>query len=350
MMMAHRKIKSAMALFPIIIGFTINFSYSQVDTLNLACCRETELTYMNGEIQLAGVLLSPTETGEYPAAVILHGSGDSDRSNYWARLVAETFVSKGVAVLLTDKRGNGESAGDWRISSFEDLAKDGLAGIDALRQVRDIRKDRLGFIGLSQGGIFAPLAASMGDIQFVVNLVGSALPMKPTLFHELEQTYRQHGLGDADIAYLQRMTTLSFDYLETGEGFEDYLAHRDAVTKRYGAQATASWPSSADDSYWIFWGAIHDFDPMPYWRQVVDERGIPAFVGYGELDEADNIPVKAGTERFKNAISGEKLTIRVYEGTGHSLMDEELRRNGQFRLVDELIRDLDSWVEANIRR
>lgn len=346
----YRTLLTASVSFLFTFGCMALSQYSQTTPQILTCCTETELTYSNGTVQLAGVLLSPTETGEYPAAVILHGSGDSDRSNGWARLVAETFVSRGVAVLLTDKRGNGESTGDWRISSFEDLSKDGLAGIDALRQIKGIRKDRLGFIGLSQGGIFAPLAASMGDIQFVVNLVGSGLPMKPTLFHELEQTYRQHGFGDADIAFLQRLTTLSFDYLETGEGFEDYLAHRDAVTKRYGAEATASWPTSVDDSYWIFWGAIHDFDPMPYWRQVVNERRIPAFVGYGELDEADNIPVKASTERFKNAISGEKFTIRVYEETGHSLMDEELRRNGQFQLVDELIRDLDSWIEINIRR
>jgi len=99
-----------MALFPIIIG---NLSYSQVDTQNLACCRETELTYMNGEIRLAGVLLSPIEAGEYPAAVILQGSGNSDRSNAWTRAVAEIFVSNGVAVLLTDKRGSGQSRQRW---------------------------------------------------------------------------------------------------------------------------------------------------------------------------------------------------------------------------------------------
>ena len=346
----YRILLAALASFLFTFGWVASSKYSQATPQNLTCCTETELTYSNGGVQLAGVLLSPTEPGEYPAAVILHGSGNSDRSNGWARLVAETFVTKGVSVLLTDKRGNGKSAGDWRLSSFEDYAKDGLAGIDALRQLNGIRKDRMGFIGLSQGGIFAPLAASMGDIQFVVNFVGSALPMKPTLFHELEQTYRNFGLGDEDVAYLQRLTALSFGYLETGEGFDAYLAHREAVTERFGPEATASWPATADDSYWVFWGAVHDFDPMPYWRQVVDERGIPAFVALGELDEADNVPVKASTERFRNAISGDNFTIRVYEGTGHSLMDEDLRANGQFQLVDPLIRDLDSWIEANIRR
>jgi len=350
MMMAHRKITSAMALFPIIIGFTTNLSYSQVDTQNLACCRETELTYMNGEIRLAGVLLSPIEAGEYPAAVILQGSGNSDRSNAWTRAVAEIFVSNGVAVLLTDKRGSGQSRGDWRTSSFDDLAKDGLAGIAALREVKGIRENQLGFIGLSQGGHVAPLAASMGNVQFVVNFVGGAVPMKSMLFHELEQTYRQHGMDNADVEYLQRMTTLSFAYIETGDGFEDYLAYRDTVTERYGAMATESWPTSVDDPYWKFWKLIYDFDPIPYWREVVDVRNIPTFVAYGELDENDNVPVMASVQRFENELSGAALTLRVYPETGHSLMDEALMSKHQYKFVEGLLHDLDIWIDTNITR
>ncbi|MFQ6004141.1 MAG: hypothetical protein ACE5OQ_01445 [Woeseia sp.] len=76
------------------------------------------------------------------------------------------------------------------LSSFEDLARDGLAGIAALEEIDGIRADMLGFVGLSQGGHIAPLTASMGDVQFVIDMVGGALPMKDMLFHELEQTYQ----------------------------------------------------------------------------------------------------------------------------------------------------------------
>ncbi len=348
--MSHRKIASAMVLFPLAVGLVMNSSYSQADALVLTCCTEKEITYMNGEIQLAGVLLSPTEVGEYPAAVLLQGSGTSDRSNGWARLIAETFASKGVAVLLTDKRGSGLSQGDWRTSSFDDLAKDGLAGISALREIEGIREDQLGFIGLSQGGHIAPLAAAMGDVQFVIDFVGSALPMKATLFHELEQTYKQIGMNDTTIEYLQELTSLSFAYIETGDGFEDYLAYRGKVTKRYSARMTDSWPTTVDDSYWIFWKLIYDFDPIPYWRKVVDVRNIPAFVAYGELDEADNVPVRASVQRFKDELGGATLTVRVYPDTGHSLMEEALMSEGQYKLVDGLLHDLDIWIDTNIMR
>jgi pimeloyl-ACP methyl ester carboxylesterase len=350
MMMSYRKIALVTTLIPFVFGSIGNSSYGQAGDLELACCTETELTYMNGEIRLAGVLLTPIESGEYPAAVLLHGSGTSDRSNGWARSIAETLVSKGVAVLLTDKRGSGQSQGNWRTSSFEDLAKDGLAGIVALRGIEGIRKDRLGFIGLSQGGHIAPLAAVMGEVQFVINFVGGTLPMKAMLFHELEQTYKQLGIDDTDVDYLQQMTALSFAYIETGEGFDDYLAYRDTVTERYGAMATDSWPTTTDDDYWTFWRLIYDFDPMPYWREVVDLEKTPAFVAYGELDEADNVPVSASVRRFEEELDGATLTVRVYPDTGHSLMDEDLMNEHRYQLVDGLLHDLDVWIDANILR
>ncbi len=348
--MLRKNKTSIILLVPLIVAFVPNSAYSAEDAAQFSCCAETELAYRNGEVELAGVLLSPIEEGEYPAAVILQGAGTSDRSNGWARLVAETLVSKGVAVLLTDKRGSGQSGGNWRTASFADLAKDGLAGIEALRGIDGIRKTRLGFIGLSQGGHVAPLAASMGDVQFVIDMVGGALPMKEMLFHELEQTYRQIGLNDAQIKDLQKMTTASFAYIETGQGFDDYLARRDQIETRFGAEFTESWPATPDDDYWVFWGLIHTFDPMPYWREIVDVRGIPSFIAYGELDEFDNVPVIASVKRLANELSGEKLTVRVYPNTGHSLMDEALMKEHTHTLVDGLLQDLDEWIERYVMR
>jgi alpha-beta hydrolase superfamily lysophospholipase len=114
----------------------MNAANGQDQRLN--CCTETEMRYQNGDVGLAGVLLmpleeGPLEEGKYPAAILLQGSGTSDRSNAWARSIAETLASQGVAVLLTDKRGSGQSQGNWRTSSFEDLAEDGLAGITYAR-------------------------------------------------------------------------------------------------------------------------------------------------------------------------------------------------------------------------
>jgi len=330
------------------VSFDTSIALAQGQKWPLGCCKETELTYKNGDVELSAVLLMPTESGEFPAAVLIQGSGTSDRNNHWARLVAELIVSNGVAVLLTDKRGSGLSQGNWQTSSFDDLAKDSLAGIDALKLMDGLRKDRLGLIGLSQGGRVAPLAATLGEIDFVINMVGAAVPMKDQLYHELEQTYRQLGLDKESIDFLQRMTTLSFDYVETGDGFDEYLSHRRKVEERFGSAATASWPSTTDDDYWTFWRLNHDFDPIPYWREIVDERRIPAFIAYGELDEKNNVPVQASVKRLKAELVGGTLTLRVYRNTGHSLMDEDLRKSGRNVFVRQLRQDLEVWIRKNL--
>lgn len=326
------------------------FAPSGVISGESKCCSEKEMAYANGEVSLAGVLLTPKSGGPFPAVVLLQGSGTSDRSNGWARLIAETFVEDGVAVLLTDKRGSGKSGGDWRVSDFEDLAWDALAGVKALRGLKEISPDMIGFIGLSEGGHVAPLAASLGDVQFVINFVGAALPMKGTLIHELEQTYRQFGADEPTIEFLQGMTYASFRYIETSEGWEDYLAVRGAIEANIGAMAVETWPDTEDNWYWAFWRDIHDFDPIPYWKTVTEKKGIPSFVAYGELDEFDNIPVAASVARFQENITSENLTVKVYAGTGHSLMDEEKRKNMEFQLVQPLLDDLETWIRRNIQK
>ena len=328
----------------------VSFNSNPITAEEIECCTEKEMTYANGEVSLAGVLLMPTSGGPFPAAVILQGSGTSDRSNGWARLVAETFVEKGVAVLLTDKRGSGKSGGDWRISDFEVLALDSLAGVAALRGLPEIRPDMIGLIGLSEGGHVAPLAASLGDVQFVIDFVGAALPMKETLIHELEQTYRQHGIEGEPLEFIQGMTYLSFQYIETGEGWQAYLERRAQIEQMAGPEAVASWPMEQDNWYWNYWRDTYDFDPIPYWKTAVEEKGIPAFVAYGELDEFDNIPVAASVVRFQENITSGNLTVKVYAGTGHSLMDEEKRKVNDFQLVKPLLEDIKVWIEKYISR
>ncbi len=335
----------------LVIGFGMTSAvWSQMGSHTPAyeCCNEEELIYNSGGVLLAGVLLTPRADGPFPGAVIIQGSGDSDRTNLWSRIIAEEFVTNGLAVLLTDKRGSGRSGGDWRLSSFQDLADDSLAGVTTLKAHPAVGNSPVGLIGLSQGGRIAPLAASTGDVAFVVSLSSGSEVADVTLFHELEQTYRQYGLGAEDIAFLQELTALSFTYLETGEGWAAYLAKRAEIEARFGGTAVASWPTQPDDDYWVFWGHIHDFDPMPYWMETIAERGIPGFVVMGQLDEFDNVPVARSVERFETLLGDELLSVNVYPETGHSLFDEVRRSEGELQLVDGLRSDLRDWIDEHV--
>ena len=48
-----------------------------------------EVSFHNGDLQLAGMLIVPEREGPFPVAVIIHGSGTSRRDNKWYLSVAQ---------------------------------------------------------------------------------------------------------------------------------------------------------------------------------------------------------------------------------------------------------------------
>src|SRR5262249_20304684 len=73
------------------------------------------------------------------------------------------FVSRGIAVLAYDKRGNGQSTGRYpgslaSESTIGTLAGDAVAAARFLAAQRSIDRSRVGLYGLSQGGWIIPQA------------------------------------------------------------------------------------------------------------------------------------------------------------------------------------------------
>jgi pimeloyl-ACP methyl ester carboxylesterase len=119
--------------------------------------------------KLAGTLLMPKAAGPVPLAVIIPGSGPTDRNgnsplipgaNNSLKLLAEGLAAHGIASLRYDKRGVGASAAsnikeaDLR---FSNSADDAAAWVDRLRQ--DPRFSTITIIGHSEGSLVGMLAA-----------------------------------------------------------------------------------------------------------------------------------------------------------------------------------------------
>ena len=138
---------------------------------------QEEVSFQNGDVSLRGTLSTPATKGLHPALVLIHGSGPARRpGGFWIPF----FARHGIAVLVFDKRGAGESTGDWRKSTYQDLAADALAAVQLLKRQKGIDPKQIGLWGNSEGGWVAPLAASQStDIAFLIVRSGSALPTSP---------------------------------------------------------------------------------------------------------------------------------------------------------------------------
>ena len=156
--------------------------------------RAEEVSYENRTegVKLAGTLTLPKAGGPFPAAVLITGSGQQDRNEEIAGhkpflVIADYLTRRGIAVLRVDDRGVGGSTAGLSGATSADFATDVRAGIDFLKNRRDINPNSIGLIGHSEGGIIAPMVAAQSpDVAFVVMLAGTGFTGDQVIERQLQ--------------------------------------------------------------------------------------------------------------------------------------------------------------------
>ncbi len=147
--------------------------------------REERVHYLNpsGRIRLGATLTIPAGRGPFPAAILIAGSGpldrDEDVNGHLVFLVLSDYLTRhGFAVLRADKRGVGESTGDFSEALTTDFASDVEAGVSYLKTRKDVDAHKIGLIGHSEGALIAPMVAAKrsGDVAFLVLMAGPGVP------------------------------------------------------------------------------------------------------------------------------------------------------------------------------
>ena len=141
------------------------------------------------------VLLPATGAAPYPVALLIAGSGPTDRDgnslglpgrNDSLKLLAEALAARGIASVRYDKRGVGESApaatseADLR---FEHFIEDAAGWIRLLRD--DPRFSTVTVIGHSEGSLIGMVAARQAEADAFVSAAGAGRPAADVLRDQL---------------------------------------------------------------------------------------------------------------------------------------------------------------------
>lgn len=191
---------------------------------------EEEVTFHNAAITLAGTLTLPESGAPHPAVVMITGSGPQNRDEELFgfkpfHMIADHLTRNGVAVLRYDDRGVGGSTGSVSEATTEDFARDVLAAVDFLKNRSDIDPERIGLIGHSEGGIVAPLAASMSDeVAFMVLVAGTAVSGAEILMEQGALIMRANGATEADIDRQIAFQKRTFEAIRSGDGWDELAA------------------------------------------------------------------------------------------------------------------------------
>lgn len=170
--------------------------------------REENVAYddASAKVKLAGTLTLPQGAGPFPAVVLIAGSGPNTRNEpifgHQIFLVLADYLTRhGIAVLRFDKRGTGESGGDYASATSADFANDVEASMAYLRGRKEIDARHIGLVGHSEGGLIAPMVAARDrDTAFIVLMAGPGVSGADVLLKQGDLLARAGGAAETDIA------------------------------------------------------------------------------------------------------------------------------------------------------
>ena len=226
---------------------------------------------MNGE--LPGTLTVPRGEGPFPAVVLIHGSGASDRDESVGRVkpfrdLAEGLAEKGVAVYRFDKRTyvyGPEMASDPKVTLESESIEDAVNAVQLLGRQDRIDPGRIYVLGHSLGGNAVPAIARGLERQPVkargfIMMAASPRPLDVLMREQYDFLY---SLMPEITPELQAQKDALFSDLDRLKD-PDALGEEDQVAGAYSA-------------YWK-WLAAYDI------LQAAEEITLPCLLLQGEED------------------------------------------------------------------
>jgi uncharacterized protein len=157
---------------------------------------------------LYGSLLIPANSPPVPMALLIAGSGPTDRDgntplipgkNHALKLLAQALANHGVASLRYDKRGIAASVAAGRDESrlrFDNYIDDTTSWGEKLR--KDQRFSSLVVIGHSEGSLIGAVAAQRIPADGFVSLEGAGRPAPDMILSQLRPKLSQGALTDVE--------------------------------------------------------------------------------------------------------------------------------------------------------
>jgi uncharacterized protein len=252
-------------------------------------------------------------------------------------------------VLGYDKRGVGQSTGDWNTASYAELAGDVAAAFDYLKSRRDIDAAHVGLLGVSQAGwIMQMAAARMPDLGFLISVSGAAVSPAETTLDQTQNELTANGMKPPMVAAIVGLMKLQYAFARTGQGWDDYLAARQKLAAQMGPPPD-SFPGTPDHPYWQTIKRSYFYEPGPFIRQL----RLPVLAIFGELD--NNIVAeknKTAWETALNAGGNRDYTLVILPKANHLQFEAVSGSNAEMpslkRIVPAYFSTVASWLAKRL--
>lgn len=314
-------------------------------------------------ISLAGTLTLPEKEGNFPALVLISGSGPQNRDEELMGhkpflILADHLTKKGIAVLRFDDRGTAESKGNFNTATSLDFTKDVESAIKYLQTRKEINKDKIGLIGHSEGGMIAPMVtAENKDVNFIILLAGTGLRGDKLLLMQQELIGIASGIRDTDMKKTIDINKCAFDIIIKSDNTDSIKSD----LRSYYKQAIKDDPESVKrtgisegeyielvinqlTSPWMIYFIKHD--PA----LVLENVKCPVLAINGGKDT--QVPAKENLEAIKKALEkggNKNITIKELAKLNHLFQECETGLVSEYSTIEQTfspvaLKEISDWI------
>ncbi len=294
--------------------------------------RTEEITFSSHKATLQGTIWLPPGKGPFPA-IALVPAGPLGRTA--PATFTNFFLSQGFAVFAYDRRPGQ--------ASFEILAADAVAAVDALRRRPEVDSRLVGLWGHSQGGWLALLAAAASsNVAFVINHSGMLVPAWQQESYRIAAEAAADGTDSEVIQDAVRFHARMMRVAQTGKGWPD-------VEKALAIKPAPPWhalvykPSSLSELQ-RFWRDDFSFDPRPFAARVRQ----PVLALFGGLDRST--PIESAAYLAHALKPTGNLTVEFFPTANHAFLDAVTGGNAEIpglkQFAPGMFASMSRWLTA----
>ena len=329
-----------------------------------------DVTFKNekGVITLAGTLTLPKKEGNYPAVILVSGSGAQNRDEEILGhkpflVIADHLTKNGFAVLRYDDRGVEKSEGNFAAATTADLATDAEAAFNYLKTRPEINKKKIGIMGHSEGGMIAPMVAEKNpDVAFVVMLAGPGITGSEQMVLQNYLVGKGNNIPEDELTKISAMNKKMYDAITSEPDTKKMKENVSTLIKSEMGSYFASKgvPQAEIDNYtntyvkevtspWFVY--FLKYDPAPVLEKV--KCPILAINGDKDVQVAANANldgIKRATEKGGN----KKVTTKKLTGLNHLFQECTTGQAEEYGEIEQTfspiaLTEITTWMKKEIK-
>ncbi|MGY6558108.1 MAG: alpha/beta hydrolase family protein [Nitritalea sp.] len=299
---------------------------------------------------LAGTLTRPQTTDAVPLIILLHGSGPNNRDQSLFghapfHVLAHRLTEAGFAVFRFDKRGVGESDGNFQSAVLSDFMDDARSLVRAFRQQMGDSFSQIGIWGHSEGGTIShALAAEPGLVDFQVSMAGAAVPGVDMMLRQTAEVSRTAGLSFEQVEEAVKRNEAVYALMvaerSTDEVAQDIKTLMEEIAanlplpeaqRQAQAKALTEAYQSALNPYLR---SLLRFDPQPF----IARLEVPTLILLGgkDVQVVGMQQVRAIEEKFADK---KNLTVKFYPELNHLMQRAETGGVNEYASIEETLNE-----------